>query len=229
MTTSYFSPGDQILLRYRRRVPGEVMCPVTVVEDGPSHVALYTAPGTPIKGQATAEGVRLTRATSFAERERMVPGLADDVWTDNHVLQLIRPGEPRSTWLIWRGGDWAFRGYYVNLQAPLQRTPLGFDTADYLLDLVVAPDLEWSWKDAEEVAIAREHGFVAPAILDRMEAEGERAIRDIGARAWPFNAGYESWRPDPAWTIPALPYGWDAGLDEPFVPALDVAPVPERT
>jgi len=229
MTTTYFSPGDQILLRYRRRVPGEVMCPVTVVEDGPTYVALYTAPGTPIKGQATADGVRLTRATSFAERERMVPGLADDTWTGNHTLQLIRPDEPRSTWLIWREGDWAFRGYYVNLQAPLQRTSLGFDTADYLLDLEVTPELGWSWKDEEEVAIAREHGLVAPEILDRVREEGERAIRDIEARAWPFCAGYESWRPDPAWAIPALPDGWAEGLDEPFVPTLDLTPAAGAT
>jgi uncharacterized protein DUF402 len=218
VTDRRWQPGDHALLRYRRRVPGEVMCPVTVVEDTPDLVALYTAPGTPIKGQATVNGQRLTRATSFLERERMVTSLADDTWTENHTLQLIRPGEPRATWLIWREGDWQHRAYYVNLQAPLKRTHLGFDTADYLLDLDVTPDLSWSWKDEEEVAIAREHGIVAPAILDRMRDEGERAIRDIEERAWPFDAGYETWRPNPAWTIPRMPDGWDDGLHEPFVP-----------
>lgn len=218
--TTHFSTGEQVVLRYRRNRPGDVIIPVTVVEDGPTHVALYTAPGTPGKCQATADGRRLTRETPFLERERMIGGFGDFTWQRNHVLQLIRPGEPRATWLLWREPDWAFRAYYVNLQAPLRRTPLGFDTVDYLLDLEVTPDLEWTWKDEEEVAIAREHELVAAEILDQMRAEGERAIRDIEARAWPFNAGYESWRPDPAWAIPALPEGWDAGLDEVFDPGL---------
>ena len=121
---------------------------------------------------------------------------------------------------MWREPDWMFRANYVNLQAPLARTSLGFDTADYLLDLEVTPDLEWAWKDEEEVAIARGHGLVAGKILDQMREDGERAIRDIQARAWPFDAGYEAWRPDPEWPIPRLPASWDDGLDEVFVPAL---------
>lgn len=100
----------------------------------------------------------------------------------------------------------------------MQRTALGFDTADYLLDLEVTPDFQWSWKDEEEVSLARRHGLVAPEILDRVEAEGVNAIRDIEARAWPFDAGYETWRPDPSWEIPQLPDGWDDGLGERFVP-----------
>jgi len=219
-TATRFATGQQVVLRYRRNTPGDVIIPVTVVADGPDHVALYTAPGTPGKCQATADGQRLTREMPFLERERIIGGFADFTWQRNHVLQLVRPGEPRSTWLLWREPDWAFRAFYVNLQAPLVRAPIGFDTADYLLDLEVTPDLDWAWKDEEEVAIAREHGLVAPEILDRMREEGERAILDIQARAWPFDAGYETWRPDPAWPIPQLPAGWDDGLDEVFVLSL---------
>lgn len=219
-TGTRFAVGQQVVLRYRRNTPGEVIIPVTVVEDGPDHVALYTAPGTPGKCQATADGQRLTRETPFLERERIIGGFADFTWQWNHVLQLIRHGEPRSTWLLWREPDWDFRAFYVNLQAPLVRTSMGFDTADYLLDLEATPELDWAWKDEEEVAIARKHGLVAPEILDRMREEGERAIRDIEARAWPFDAGYEAWRPDPAWLVPQLPAGWDDGLAEVFVPDL---------
>jgi hypothetical protein len=217
-TMTRFGTGEQILLRYRRNTPGDVIIPVTIVEDTPDYVAIYTAPGTPGKCQATAAGERLTRETPFLKREGMIGGLADFTWQRNHVLQLIRHGEPRATWLLWSEPDWVFRAFYVNLQAPLQRTEMGFDTADYLLDLEVTPDLNWAWKDQEEVAIARQHGLVTEEILDRMEREGTRAIRDIEARAWPFSAGYETWRPDPAWRIPQLPEGWDAGLDEVFEP-----------
>jgi hypothetical protein len=33
--------------------------------------------------------------------------------------------------------------------------------------------------------------------------------------AWPFDAGFESWRPDPLWPIPELPANWDDGLEYP--------------
>jgi hypothetical protein len=214
----WFSRGEVIAVRYRRNQPADVVMPVRVVADTPDHVALYTMPGTVLKGQANVDGRKLTRDTPFLERERQIGGLADFTWGGNHVLQLIRPGEARSTWLLWSEHAWTWRGYYVNLQAPLRRTSTGFDTADYLLDLVITPDLSWSWKDQDEVDEARKHGIVALEILDRMEIEGERAIRDIKARAWPFDAGYESWRPDPAWGIPVLPEGWDAGLENVFTP-----------
>ncbi|MBA3277064.1 MAG: DUF402 domain-containing protein, partial [Chloroflexia bacterium] len=45
--------------------------------------------------------------------------------------------------------------------------------------------------------------------------EGERIIAEVEGRSWPFDGGLESWRPDPAWTIPELPANWDDGLDYP--------------
>jgi len=35
-------------------------------------------------------------------------------------------------------------------------------------------------------------------------------IERIEARAWPFDAGYEHWRPDPSWPIPGMPAGWNS-------------------
>jgi predicted RNA-binding protein associated with RNAse of E/G family len=112
------------------------------------------------------------------------------------------------------------RAWYVNLQAPIQRTSIGFDTADYLLDIDITTGLQWSCKDRDEVEEAWRHGLVAPEILDRMEREGERVICDIGARAWPFDVDNEHWRPNPSWGIPTLSDERDAGLDRPFVPLL---------
>lgn len=37
---------------------------------------------------------------------------------------------------------------YVNIEEPWQRTPIGFDSRDHLLDIVVTVDLStWHWKD----------------------------------------------------------------------------------
>jgi predicted RNA-binding protein associated with RNAse of E/G family len=117
--------------------------------------------------------------------------------------------------LFWRDPEWEFTGYYGNIQAPLMRTHLGFDTADYLLDVSIDPDLTWHWKDEDEWEIAREHGLIDTVLLDEVRREGERIIAEVEGRSWPFDGGLESWRPDPAWTIPELPANWDDGLDYP--------------
>ncbi len=208
-----WNPGDVVVLRYRRNNPGDVIEPVRVVHDGDDYIALYLAVGTPIKGQATRDGQRLTREIPFVEREGMIGGFADWTWTTNHVLMLHQPGRMSTTMLFWRDPDWVLRNWYGNIQAPLQRTAIGFDTADYLLDVWIDPDMSWSWKDEDEWELAREHGLIAPDILDEVRREGERIIADAEARAWPFNAGFESWRPDPSWTAPSsLPDSWDHGL-----------------
>lgn len=207
--------GDPIVLRYLRNKPGDVIEPVRVVHDGDDYVALYMAVGTPLKVQATRDGRRLTRETPFLEREGLVGGFADAEWTTNHALMLHRPGRMSAIMLFWRDPDWEFVGWYGNIQAPLKRSHLGFDTADYLLDVLVGPDLSWRWKDEDEWELAREHGLIAPEMLDEVRREGERIIAEAEARAWPFAAGFEMWRPDPAWTIPELPANWDDGLDYP--------------
>jgi hypothetical protein len=175
-------------------------------------VALYTAVGTPLKGQAMRDGTRITRDIPFAERERMIGGFADFTWTTNHVLMLHLPGRLCTIWLMWRDPEWEFIGYYGNIQAPLVRTPLGFDTADYLLDVRVHPDFSWEWKDEDEWELAREHNLIEAGLLDDVRREGERIIAEVEAHSWPFSAGFESWRPDPAWPVPSLPSNWDDGL-----------------
>lgn len=203
-----FAIGDQVLLRYVRNSPADVIVPVTVVRDDDEAIALYVAVGAPLKVQAQRDGTRLTRNTPFLERERMIGGLADGEWTGHHVLQLVRPGRMSAIWLIWRDPDWAFRGYYANLQAPLRRTRLGFDTADYLLDVEIGTDFSCNWKNEDEWETAWEHHLIDRDILERVRAEGEWVIADVSARRWPFGAGLESWRPDPAWPIPTMPPNW---------------------
>ncbi len=207
-----FSEGEQVLLRYVRNSPADVIVPVTVVRDDDEAIALYVAVGAPLKVQAQRDGTRLTRETPFLERERMIGGLADGVWTGNHVLKLVQPGTMSAIWLCWRDPDWEFRGYYGNIQAPLRRTHLGFDTADYLLDVEICADFSWSWKDEDEWETAWEHNLIDRETLLSVRAEGERIIADAERQAWPFDAGLESWRPDPSWSMPAMPQPWAEGL-----------------
>lgn len=207
--------GEQILLRYLRSKPGDLIVPITVVQDDDECIALYVAAGTPLKGQATRDGEKITRALPFVERERLIGGFADSTWSANHVLMLHRPDRMSATWFMWRESDGELFGYYGNIQAPLKRTHLGFDTADYLLDVWIYPDFTWRWKDEDEWELAREHGLIDAGLLDDVRREGQRIVVDLESRAWPFNAGFETWRPDPAWPIPTLPPNWDYGLEYP--------------
>jgi hypothetical protein len=50
--------------------------------------------------------------------------------------------------------------------------------------------------------------------------EGERIIAEVETRSWPFNAGFESWRPDPSWTVPELPAHWAHDLEYDPAPIL---------
>lgn len=207
-----WQPGDQVLLRYLRNTPGDLIAPVTVVHDDDEFTGVYLAVGTPLKGQAMRDGTRITREMPFVERQRLIGGFADFTWSDNHVLMLMRHGRMNAIWFKWREPDWEPSGYYGNIQAPLIRTALGFDTADYLLDVAIDRDLAWCWKDEDEWELAREHGLIERPLLDDVRREGEQIIADVEARAWPFNAGFESWRPDPAWPVPEMPASWDEGL-----------------
>jgi hypothetical protein len=204
-----WQPGDHVLLRARRNQPADVVFPMTVVEDTDARVVLYLAEGTPIKWRAMPDGTLSTRDIPFEERERVPIRLIDTTWHSTNMLRLYKPGRASSILLFWDATDWRFLSYYGNLEAPACRTRLGFDSADYLLDVVIEPDLTWRWKDEDEFAMAQELGIFTPEQAAAIRAEGERVIADVEARRWPFDGGYELWRPEPSWTVPTIPADWE--------------------
>jgi hypothetical protein len=111
--------------------------------------------------------------------------------------------------LLWAGAD-DRQVWYVNLQDPLKRTRLGFDTVDHALDVVVELDgSSWEWKDEDELAGAVRNGLFSAEEAADYRRWGERAVDRILARVPPFDRGWEDWRPDPAWQTRDLPEGWD--------------------
>ena len=120
-------------------------------------------------------------------------------------LGLARTGEHHSIWHFWAGER--FTHWYVNLEEPLRRSRVGFDTFDHKLDLIVEADGSWRWKDEDELGEAAWRGI--------LDAEGVRAEGERVLAAWPFPTGWEDWRPDHAWPVPELPEGWDAIAAEP--------------
>ena len=203
--------GDQIVLRIwvggAPRPTGGYPC--TVVRDDPDCIAVLLAAGTPVKRPVNLDGTEIPRTISFEERHNLPKRTGDGVWHTNSRLLIARPGAAHSYSYFWIAEDWTPLGWYVDLHAPLRRTSIGFDSEDYVLDLLVNDDLSWSWKDEDEFADAiRLDRFTATQAAE-IRAEGERAIAIIEAGGWPFNAGWEAWRPDPSWRIPSVPDGWD--------------------
>jgi predicted RNA-binding protein associated with RNAse of E/G family len=195
-----FAVGDVVALReiYSGRV--WAARPWTVVRDDPELLALWIAAGTRTKVPALPTGGRLRMQTDDWV-------LVDNYWHSEGTLRLARPGDPHSILLFWRGGT--FRGWYVNLEEPLRRTPIGFDYLDHKLDLVIWADGSWEWKDEDELDEAVAAGILTPLDAREIRDEGERVLAQYEIGASPFRDGWEDWRPDPAWPVPALPAGWD--------------------
>ena len=200
-------PGDVALLRYRRLGPVSVALPVTVVADTAHHTMLYLRSGTPIRRRVMPDGTLIPRTMGVAERSRLPHLVGHGTWV-NHALIISPPGAAHDLRLFW-DDDWVFLGWYVNLQAPLRHVAVGFDTADHQLDIVIAPDGGWSWKDEDELADAVALGHFSPEKAARIRAEGERVIPAIESRAWPFDGSLINWRPDPAWPMPTVPVDWN--------------------
>lgn len=194
--TERFHDGATVALRYITRDgrPG-MSWPAIVVGDDDQEVALYIPAGTLHKRWNGAGAGRT---------------LVDVPWRAD-TLRLMFPGAHHSVWLTWErsGGDRFFRGYYVNMEEPFRRTAIGFDTNDHMLDILVAPDLTWRWKDEEVVADFLARGLYSEEFAAAIRAEGERVVAAIEARDSPFCGHWQHWAPPALGSLPTLPPDWD--------------------
>jgi len=95
-------------------------------------------------------------------------------------------------------------GWYVNLEQPQQRTRLGFDYEDELLDVWVPYGGEPELLDEDELDEAVRRGFTSADGAAEIRAKAERVIAEP-----PWPTGWEEWTPEPGWQVPDLPPGWE--------------------
>src|SRR5690349_23412838 len=106
------------------------MCwPCRVVEDRDELLALFIAAGSVYK----AGPKRSAAEKRSGARARVPPH--EYVWR-NDTLRLMFPGKHHSVSLFW---SHSFLKYFVNMEEPFRRTPIGFDTQDHTLDVNVTP------------------------------------------------------------------------------------------
>jgi hypothetical protein len=198
-----FEPGEAIALReiWHRRV-GAVR-PAIVVADTSRLTMLYVPIGSRWLGPDHPRPWVELKAPG-AEWQ-----LTEFTWTDTHVLSFAWPGAGHALLHAW-DAEWRPLLWYLNIQAPLQRSELGFDTFDHDLDVVIEPDgSAWHWKDEDDVADGVRLGVYTNDDVRAFRREGERGIRRILDREPPFDRDWGDWRPDPSWPVPTLPEGWD--------------------
>ena len=185
--------------------------PVTVVEDSPDRIALFTHPGTPL----VTRGIENRRTLDLSERIELYMRALDPEFgdfrrttsPDRHVLALYGAQSWHSILLFWTI-DWRFEFWYVNFHTPMRRLRQGVAFQDCALDIVVQPDMTWTWKDADEFEQLITKGFFSREEGSAVRIEADRMVRTIEGRGTPFCDGWEDWRPDGDWPTPRLPEDW---------------------
>ncbi len=183
--------------------------PTIVVQDTSELIVLYMPAG--VVGKDTDH--------KPTPRELLTPekiNIVDCQWERTDVLFLIVPGDSFSTYLMWETGTKKMICWYVNLQEPIQRTGIGFDTMDHMLDVVIRPDMtEWKWKDDDEFSEAQKVGVYSTEKAREIWDAGERAVRLVTSERRSIYEEWRRWQADPAWGIPELSPLWDkVNLDE---------------
>ena len=206
-----WKPGQQIL---QQDLWGGYLLasrPVTVVSDTANSLALYSHPSAPLRS-----GVIRNRSTvPLSERidrwmKMAVDGvgpLEERVSSKIHVLTLTPENSWRSVWLFWNL-EWQTRTWYINFQAPIERTTRGILLQDYALDIAVKPDLSWSWKDENEFEELIARGFFSDCQISSIKAEADRMVRVVEDQGPPFSGEWNDWRPDVDRQVSKIPEDW---------------------
>jgi len=184
--------------------------PMRVVQDAGTSVMLWCPRGTAWKTSTTPP----TRPRAATRAERLSQCLIERDWVLKDftwpvsTLVHVTEGNWYAVWVSWRESDEAW-GWYINLQRPFRRTAHSLQTMDLMLDVTVDLDRQWHWKDEDEFAALITAGLIDEQEATQVRTAAWQGIAEVEANQPPFSDPWHDWRPDPAWTVPVLPAGWD--------------------
>jgi Protein of unknown function (DUF402) len=208
-----FESGRVVLHRNTRRDRLAFVRPLRVVSDDDRGLLLWMARDTPSMNEVSLDG-RGTRGMPFTEWITLDYRFQEGRWQGPGILLFFPPDADHSVW-FFRTDDGTFTGWYVNLEERASRWAdgelAGIDVVDQDLDIVVAPDRTWQWKDEDEFAerlAVPDHYWVPDEAA--VWTEGRRVIKTIEAGEFPFDGTWTDYVVEPSWLTPAslLP-GWD--------------------
>lgn len=178
--------------------------PVRLVEQTPAGQLVWMESGTPMWHTALPRGA--THLRDIAPHERPAEGypVVAGRWPMGNAL-FYQPTDAAHSVLWLFGRRQRFRGWYVNLERRVHHGD-DIDIADHELDINVAPDRSWQWKDEESFAEKTGH----PAYWTAEEAaairtEGARVARLAEAGTFPFDGSWCDFRPPRTWRTPPRP------------------------
>ncbi|MCX4767852.1 DUF402 domain-containing protein [Streptomyces sp. NBC_01275] len=186
-----------------------------VVDDSSEALMTACAPGAEalwpaLYARARSVGDRSVRTEAF---DAMATGeweLAAGRWQETELLLW----KPPTTWFsinaffVSDGAGRRLRNWYVNFEQPTVRTPVGFDTFDLAVDLLIAPDLtSWEWKDEDEYAHVRRLGIVSDTEHQAVDAARAQVLAMLDGRSGVFAHAerWAAWQWEPSWPTPRLP------------------------
>src|SRR5690606_9511378 len=161
-----------VVVRQHRFGRFRAVTPMVVAEDGPDRTLLYVPRGTVFMAPADPTGAR-TRTI------RDDVGVTPHPGRDHAALFIVTRGAGFAVIARWGASFDDFTGFYVNVQGPLRRTAIGFDSMDQPLDVIIGPDLSVRVKDADELDEAAADGFFSAAEVAEIHASAARATRMV--------------------------------------------------
>jgi len=149
--------------------------PVRVISDSAEERSFYVAPRNPRIVPVGPDEVELRLPVDpWAFRRR-----TGSAW---RILSFAWPDVAYAVLGWWDAQTEEFGGWYVNLQSPLVATDEGFDYTDHLLDVLVAVDGTWRWKDEDELSDAVALSIFSPADAEGFYEAGRDAVDRITER-----------------------------------------------
>lgn len=203
-----FHPGDTIVQRGLHR-DGRIHSAdsVRVVSDDNCGLLTWLARGSQVIRRTNLTG-QSVRKLPVGEQLRVPKIHVLSSSMDRDVLWLNPQQSPYA--IAWGFVDGEFEGWYINLQSPARRWWGGIDIHDQALDVLVAADRTWKWKDEDEFAERTGHPlFWDEADAATIRGEAERLIALAEAGQFPFDGTWCNFRPDPSWGPTELPWWWD--------------------
>lgn len=193
-----WASGEVIEYRHVKGTRPWASTPVRVVRDDDDVTVLWWTAGT--RRQLPRYGDRWELLRLLADRTWE---LEEAEWWGGDVLLIIPSGAPFSLW-PFRTAEGAHVAWYGNLQRPLARTDRGFETDDWTLDVVAAPDLStWRWKDEDELLEGERVGLYSPDDVRSIRAAGARVVALIEGRDPVFD-NWAEWRAEEDWAVPSF-------------------------
>lgn len=193
------------ILRWNLFIGGHLSScvPVRLVERTAAGQLVWLETGTPMWRTGLPRGAHLRDIEPEDRPAQGYPAVADR-WPMGSAL-IHQPAGAGHAVFWFFGRNQKFRGWYVNLE---HRSHHGedIDVTDHELDITVAPDRSWRWKDERSFAEKTGHpAYWSAREAAAIRAEGERVVRLAESKAFPFDGSWRAFKPPAHWTTPARP------------------------